>query len=147
MILMISLKTLKNNYLIDDNLDDKYVLPVIVKGQDFIIRPILGSTKYNEIIEQIEGGTLTDDNKEVLNMIEPILAYYVLSEVIYSTAYKLKNEGLEVGADSNRFNEIVRISKKYLLDSQHYESILKNYIAPCTTKKGKDIYKTGLNLG
>ena len=53
MILMISLKTLKDNYLIDDNLDDKYVLPVIVKGQDFIIRPILGSTKYNEIIEQI----------------------------------------------------------------------------------------------
>lgn len=147
MILMISIKTLKDNYLIDENLDDKYVLPVIVKGQDFIIRPLLGSTLYDEIIEQIRVGTLSESNKDILNMIEPILAYYVMSEVIYSTAYKLKNKGLEEGADSNRFNELVRVSKKYLLDSQHYESILRETIAPSCSKKGTDIYKTGLYIG
>ena len=146
MTLMISLKTLKDNYLIDDNLSDKYILPVIKKGQDFIIRPLLGETVYDTIINEIETDNLSDDSKIILNKIEPILAYYVMSEVVYSTAYKLKNEGLENNDSSNRFNELVRISKKYLLDSQHYESLLKDFISPCT-KKGVNIYKSGLYIG
>ena len=144
---MISIKTLKDTYLIDDNLSDKYILPVIKKGQDFIINPLLGQTLYDKIIEQIETDTLTDDNKIILNKIEPILAYYVMSEVVYSTAYKLKNEGLENNDSSNRFDELVRISKKYLMDSQHYESLLKDFITTPCTKKGVNIYKSGLYLG
>lgn len=146
MTLMISIKTLKDTYLIDDNLSDKYILPVIKKGQDFIINPLLGKTVYDTIINEIETDNLSDDSKIILNKIEPILAYYVMSEVIYSTAYKLKNQGLEENVDSNRFNELVRISKKYLLDSQHYESLLKDFISPCT-KKGTSIYKSGLYIG
>lgn len=146
MILMISIKTLKDSYLIDDNLSDKYILPVIKKGQDFIIRPILGEKLYSQIIEEIENDTLTDNSKDILNKIEPILAYYIMSETVYSLAYKLKNEGLENNDSSNRFDELVRISKKYLLDSQHYESLLKDFINPCT-KDGVNIYKSGLYLG
>ena len=145
MILMISIKTLKDSYLIDDNLSDKYILPVIKKGQDFIIRPLLGEKLYSQIIEEIENNNLTEDSEDILNKIEPILAYYVMSEVVYSTAYKLKNEGLENNDSSNRFDELVRISKKYLLDSQHYESLLKDFIkVPCDKK---NIYKSGLYLG
>lgn len=146
MILMISIKTLKDSYLIDDNLSDKYILPVIKKGQDFIIRPLLGEKLYSQIIEEIENNNLTEYSEDILNKIEPILAYYVMSEVVYSTAYKLKNEGLESNDSSNRFDELVRISKKYLLDSQHYESLLKDFISPCT-EKGVNIYKSGLYLG
>ena len=147
MILMISIKTLKDFYLIDDNLSDKYILPVIKKGQDFIIRPILGEKLYSQIIEEIENGILTEVSKDILNKIEPILAYYVMSEVVYSTAYKLKNEGLENNDSSNRFDELVRISKKYLLDSQHYESLLRDFIIiPCDNNQ-KNIYKSGLYLG
>lgn len=142
---MISIKTLKDSYLIDDNLSDKYILPVIKKGQDFIIRPLLGEKLYSQIIEEIENNNLTEDSEDILNKIEPILAYYVMSEVVYSTAYKLKNEGLENNDSSNRFDELVRISKKYLLDSQHYESLLKDFIkVPCDKK---NIYKSGLYLG
>ena len=147
MTLLISIKTLKDFYLVDDNLEDKYLLSNIVKGQDFIIRPLLGETLYDEIIEQIETDSLTGDNKYLLDLIEKPLAYYVMSEVVYSTAYKLKNQGLEEGSDSNRFNELVRVSKKYLLDSQHYESILRKTIAPSRSKQGTDIYKTGLYIG
>lgn len=146
MVLLISIKTLKDSYLIDDNLSDKYLISNIVKGQDFIIRPLIGEDKYDELVGQIETDSLTGDNKYLLDLIEKPLAYYVMSEVVYSTAYKLKNEGLENNDSSNRFDELVRISKKYLLDSQHYESLLKDFISPCT-KKGVNIYKSGLYLG
>ena len=146
MTLLISIKTLKDFYLVDDNLEDKYLLSNIIKGQDFIIRPLIGEDKYDELVGQIETDSLTGDNKYLLDLLEKPLAYYVMSEVVYSTAYKLKNEGLENNDSSNRFDELVRISKKYLLDSQHYESLLKDFINPCT-KNGVNIYKSGLYLG
>lgn len=145
MTLLISIKTLKDFYLVDDNLEDKYLLSNIVKGQDFIIRPLIGEDKYDELVGQIETDSLTGDNKYLLDLIEKPLAYYVMSEVVYSTAYKLKNEGLENNDSSNRFDELVRISKKYLLDSQHYESLLRDFIVtPCNKN---NIYKSGLYLG
>lgn len=146
MILLISIKTLKDNYLIDDNLEDRYLLSNIVKAQDFVVAPLIGD-KYKEIVEQIENGSLTEDNKYLLDKIEPVIAYYVMSEVVYSTAYKLKNQGLEEGANSSRFSELVSISKKYALDSQHYAQILGDYFSNSCTNTTNKVYKTGLYLG
>lgn len=145
MVLLISIKTLKDNYLIDDNLEDRYLLSNIVKAQDFVVAPLIGD-KYKEIVEQIENGSLTEDNKYLLDKIEPVIAYYVMSEVVYSTAYKLKNQGLEEGANSSRFSELVSISKKYALDSQHYAQILGDYFSKSCSTTNK-VYKTGLYLG
>lgn len=97
------------------------------------------------MIEQIENDSLSDDNKYILDKIEPVIAYYVMSEVIYSTAYKFKNKGLEEGSDSNRFSELVKISKKYLIDSQHYQQILEGYFKKSSCP-AKNVYKTGLNI-
>lgn len=154
-ILMISIKTLKDNYTVDDNLEDKYLISNIQKGMDFVIRPTIGDALYDEILVQINNGELSEKNRHILSQIEPVLAYFVLSEVVYSTAYKLKNKGLEDGSDSNRFNELVRVSKKYLLDSQHYQKLLEkellknefNGTNSSDKKSSSKIYKTGLFLG
>lgn len=146
MVLLISIKTLKDFYLVDDNLEDKYLLSNIVKGQDFIIRPLLGDSKYNSLIEGVENGTLTEDDKYLLDKIEPVLAYYIMSEAMYSSAYKFKNQGLEEGVNSSRFSELVAISKKYALDSQHYAQILGDYFSKSCSATNK-VYKSGLYLG
>jgi hypothetical protein len=128
-IYLISLETLKSQYPIDDNLADKYILPNVVKCQDFIIKPLLGIPKWSEIMTQIANNTVTPKNDELIKeYIAPVIAYYVMSELTYTTAYKLKNEGLEDANNANRFNELVKIANKYLVDSQHYESILKEWM-------------------
>ncbi len=144
---MISIKTLKDSYLIDDNLEDKYLISNIQKAQDFLIKPIMGELRYKELLEDIEIGTLIINNKIILDKIEPIIAYYVMSEVVYSTAYKFKNQGLEDGVNGERFNELVKISKKYLLDSQHYQQLLSAHFQSLECKSSRDIYKTGLYVG
>lgn len=128
MILFISMPTLKSEYLLDDNLDENYILPIIVKCQDFIIKPLLGDTLYSTMKNQISGGTLSETNKVLLeDYIHPIIGYFVQSEVVYATAYKLKNQGLENG-DSNRFNELVKISSKYMNDCNQYQQIFREYV-------------------
>lgn len=146
MILLISIKTLKDKYLIDDNLEDKYLISNISKAQDFVVAPLIGK-KFTEIKEQIENDSLTDDNKYLLDKIEPVIAYYVMSELVYSTAYKFKNKGLEDANNASKFSELVAISKKYLLDSQHYAQILGDYFSASCTSATSKVYKTGLYLG
>lgn len=146
MILLISIKTLKDKYLIDDNLEDKYLISNISKAQDFVVAPLIGE-KFTEIKEQIENDSLTDDNKYLLDKIEPVIAYYVMSEVIYSTAYKFKNKGLEDTNNASKFSELVAISKKYLMDSQHYAQILGDYFSASCTSATSKVYKSGLYLG
>lgn len=148
-IYLISINTLKDNYIVDDNIDDKYILPNITKCQDFIIKPILGEDKYNEIINQIDTDTVTSDNNILIkDYIQPVIAYYVLSETVYSTAYKIKNNpDYQNNQNTDRFDELVRISKKYLNDSQHYEQILRDYICDNSISIVPEVvnpYKTGL---
>ena len=147
MTLLISIKTLKDSYLIDDNMSDKYLISNIVKGQDFVIRPLIGDSKYNSLIEGVEDGTLTEDDKYLLAKIEPVLAYYVMSEAMYSSAYKFKNKGLEDTNNASKFSELVAISKKYLMDSQHYAQILGDYFSASCTSATSKVYKSGLYLG
>ena len=146
MVLFISIKTLKDKYLIDDNLEDKYLISNISKAQDFVVAPLIGK-KFTEIKEQIENDSLTDDNKYLLDKIEPVIAYYVMSEVVYSTAYKFKNKGLEDANNASKFSELVAISKKYLMDSQHYAQILGDYFSASCTSATSKVYKSGLYLG
>jgi hypothetical protein len=127
-IYLISLTTLKNDYPFDDNLEDKYILPNIIKCQDFIIRPLVGEAKWKEIIDQITDDNVSTQNEELIKeYIQPVIAYYVMSEISYTTAYKLKNAGIE---DSNayRFNELLKIANKYLIDSDQYQSRLRQWM-------------------
>lgn len=124
--LLISPTTLKNEYMIDQNLDEGYVIPLIVKCQDLIVKPLLGKTLYNEIIEQFDNDTLTDENNTLIEeYIQTIIGWYVCAEVVYATAYKLKNEGIE---STDKFNELVKISNHYRKDSDAYQEVLKLYV-------------------
>ena len=70
-----------------------------------------------------------------------------MSEVVYSTAYKFKNKGLEDANNASKFSELVAISKKYLMDSQHYAQILGDYFSASCTSATSKVYKSGLYLG
>ena len=153
---MISPTTLKRDYMIDDNIDDKYLIPVIKKCQDLVVNPILGNTKYNQLLNDIDNNTLNAEDSNLLkDYIQDILAYYVMSEVVFSTAYKLKNNPeYQQNPNAERFDELIRISKKYRIDSQAYEQRLRDYICrkgiilPTTDGAVKKSgYKTGLFIG
>lgn len=149
-VYLVSLKTLKEYYGFDENLEDAYILPNIKKCQDVIIRPLLGETLWAEIIAEIKASTVSILHDELIKeYLEPVIAYYVKSELVYNTAYKLKNKGTEDDSNSERFNELVRLSKKYLIDSDQYQSRLKQWMCLYTNIPQDPLYqyKTNLYLG
>lgn len=153
LIYLLSIKTLKDEYIIDDNIEDKYIESNIMKGQRFIINAILGDDKYKEILNQADNNTLTTQNRTMVeDYIQPILAYYVMSETLFTTAYKFKNLNItENNPNESRYDELVKISKKYLKDCEHYQQLFKDYICLngiSTSNPGKKpTIKTGIYLG
>ena len=157
MVLFISINTLKTEYIIDDNLDDKYILSIIKKGQDFNIKPILGNIKYQQLLNDINDNSVsTEDDILIKDYIQPVLAYFVLSELVYATAYKMKNApDYQSNPNTDRFEELIRISKHYLNDSKAYENILIQYIINnnivLQSNDGNGVlkseYKSGIFLG
>lgn len=131
-ILFLSIESFKDNYLIDNNLQDEYIFPNLRKVQDFRIKPLLGPTLYSAIELEISGGTLSPLNKLLVEeYIQPIIAYSTQAEILYATAYKLKNEGIGNGDDKSaqyRFREIIELSSKYENDSKTYENLLIKYM-------------------
>ena len=127
-IYMTNVENLKKIYAIDSNLEDSYILPIILKCQDLIIQPLFCSTDYDEIIHQISTDAVTEQTATILSYIEPIIAQYVLAESIYSTAFKSKNNPDYQENAKSLYTEINYLNGKYMADVKQYTTKLYKYL-------------------
>ena len=127
-IYMTNVENLKKIYAIDSNLEDSYILPIILKCQDLIIQPLFCSTDYDKIIEEISTDTVTPQTANILKYIEPIIAQYVLAESIYSTAFKSKNNPDYQENAKALYTEINYLNGKYMADVKQYTTKLYKYL-------------------
>ena len=127
-IYMTNVENLKKIYAIDSNLEDSYILPIILKCQDLIIQPLFCSTYYDKIIEEISTDTVTPQTATILSYIEPIIAQYVLAESIYSTAFKSKNNPDYQENSKSLYTEINYLNGKYMADVKQYTTKLYKYL-------------------
>ena len=127
-IYMTNVENLKKIYAIDSNLEDSYILPIILKCQDLIIQPLFCSKDYDKIIEEISTDTVTPQTANILKYIEPIIAQYVLAESIYSTAFKSKNNPDYQENAKSLYTEINYLNGKYMADVKQYTTKLYKYL-------------------
>lgn len=138
-------------YGFDSNTDQAYIIPNIYKCQRFVIRPVLGDDFYNQLLKYVEDVKSEiiqqDDELNLLinEYIQPVIAYYVRSEILFSTAYKMKNTSTD---NSDKFNELIKISKKYLNDSEGFLELLKKYMCEKSYIIGEDYkFRSSIFLG
>jgi len=166
-VLFISESFLKDNTLLHENIDFKYLRPVVILCQDIHIQPKLGSTMYDELKTQITAGTLTAANTTLLvDYIQPALLYWTQAEAPTAISYKFLNKGLHQQSSENSSNasldEINFISQKYKDKAEWYTERLvrfllensNNYIAYQNPSSGldtiqpeTDTFTTGMFLG
>lgn len=96
-VLFISETFLKDNTQVSKNVDVKYIREAILWSQDSDIQPILGSTLYNKIKDEIEAATITGVYKALLDdFIQVCLKHYVIAECMPMAHYKITNKGLQI---------------------------------------------------
>jgi hypothetical protein len=91
----ISEQTLKQLSVIQENVDMKLITPAIYEVQNFYLLPILGTSLYNELITQIQDNTLTDANRQLIDIyITPVLVWYVRLELPMHLNFKYFNKAV-----------------------------------------------------
>lgn len=99
--LLISEKQIKDNSLIQLNVDSKILGRTIIDSQNIYLRPILGQTLFDAVLQEAYL-TSTDDShtmdaniKTLLeDYIQPYLIHAVTQDIIINLHYKISNKGV-----------------------------------------------------
>lgn len=132
-IFFISVQYVKDNSVVDENVDEKYIKIAIQKAQKNQLLYIIGSGLYNEISTQIQNNTLTTLNTTLLNdYIVPCLLSYTLVEVSPYLLYKLSNRNIGVKnaeqVTAIEFNRLDDLMKRFENDAELEADKLKKYL-------------------
>jgi len=166
-ILFISQSFLKENTQVSDNVDVKYIRESILWSQDSQIQPILGTTLYNKLKDDIEASSLSGVYKTLVDdYIQVCLKHYVTAECLQMAHYKITNKGLQIQdseqsqpASSTRLDKLVENEKnkgdwyrQRLIDYLcEYSSNYPEYENPDsgvdTIQPTRDNYRTTIYLG
>lgn len=133
MFRLISHAYLKDRSIIDDNVDMKKLNPTIEDVQLLKIKSLLGSDLYELIVSQASAGTLTTDNKYLLDEhILRIMTNYIVSESTDILKYRFMNKGVlsksPDGSQNTDLRELQYLSDKYSNIAESYADAMIKYI-------------------
>lgn len=137
--LFISEQTLKDNSIINDNVDMLVLTPIIKMVQELQIESLLGSGLYVHLQDQIQTSGLTTDELFLLEAyIQPVMIWGVLKAAPIYMTYKYAGKGIEV-MNSDNSQPASQSSLEMLADQAnstfgYYAERLIKYIVANQTK-------------
>ena len=137
-ILLISEKTIKENSLVSNNVDSKYIQNSIRTAQDISLQPIIGSKLFKRLCEGVANNDLTELETELVRTyIQPILINAVMSDLILQLTFKFRNLGAVQTTDTNvivpSLKDLQYIREDYNNKAAFYMNRLSDYLkANCT---------------
>ena len=137
-ILLISEKTIKENSLVSQNVDGKYIQNAIRTAQDLSLQPIIGQKLFEHLCEGVANNSLTElETSLVRTYIQPVLINAVMSDLVLQLTYKFRNMGTVQTADTNlvlpSLKDLQYIREDYNMKCAFYQNRLSDYLeANCT---------------
>jgi Na+/H+ antiporter NhaB len=98
----ISIEVIKDQSVINENVDSKLLQPTLIMVQDIYLKQVIGKELYAELITQVNAESVSALNTTLLtDYIQPYLINKVVSELVIDVNYKIKNKALMVGSSDN----------------------------------------------
>lgn len=113
----ISTVYLKENTVIQDNVDDSTLVPFIYLSQDTNLQTALGTTLYNRLKEGVALNNLNTDEEDLLrDYIQPMVAQWTFYNVYPFLNYKSTNKA--ISKESSEFSNPAELDEiKYMRNS------------------------------
>lgn len=123
----------KERMSLHDNIDDKLIYPEIKDVQNIYLKPILGSTLFNKIINDIANKTLTGDYQTLVDdYIIDCVCHYVMASIAESINYQIWNKGVAALRDDAANNasklETLALKDKHTQRAEHYADACRRYL-------------------
>lgn len=132
-VLFISETYVKNNSLIDENVDVRLILPSIRDAQELRIHPILGTPLYEDLKTKITGGTLTANDITLLDSyIAPSMLQWTMYECSASMLFKYRNKSVSTKSSENSqpidFQDLQFLRDEWKNKAEERDKRLINYL-------------------
>ena len=139
MLYFITETYLKTNTPITANVDVTDVTPYIATQAALRVQPILGTTFYNHMLTAYNNQTLTPDEIDLVEFIQPVIAWRSAEDAVFGLTYQLKNKGLQTqngdySASVSR-SEVAFGMEHYAQKASFFETRLTRYLIA-----NKDLY-------
>lgn len=130
--LFLSPVKLKEQYVLDANIDDKIINASINNAQGYYIRRVLGTKLYERCVNEINN-TLSMDIKVLLDeYIQPALIHYSMSEIYNYLLYRATARGIVVkdndGSVTVNSDVIEKLRREEISKGNYYADLLTRYI-------------------
>lgn len=139
MIYFITETYLKTKTPITANVDVNEITPFIATNSDMRIQPILGTLFYDDLLTKYNAQTLSADEVNLVEKIQPVIAWYSAVDAVISLTYQLKNKGLQkqTGDFSQAVDksEVSFMSDHYQQKAGFYENRLRTWL-----RENKDLF-------
>lgn len=143
--LLISPADMKNFGLIDANIEEHELLPIISYEQDEIVRDILGVVLYEKLLQLVKTGDIDKEEnqkyKELLDgYIFKILSHRVKGSLAFERSRKVRNAGTGTSNNASFQNDTIadvnkvkdyyfNKSDKYVIDLERFLRCNYNYFS------------------
>lgn len=167
-IILISVDNIKSNSVVNNNVDEMYILPAITTAQDMALQPIIGTKLFRKLQNLVADGSIQteEDYKFLLDeYINPVLLNQVTADLIIPISFKLRNQGFIQQTGDRTYvpsmADMQLIRQDYQNKADFYKVRLSEYLMAnrskypeyCSRDSCADMnsnpsaYKTGIYLG
>lgn len=112
------------------NIDD--IEPYFKPAEKIWVEPVIGTPLYEELLEQVNTNTLTEENSTLLLVIYPYLAFSIVYEALPFLSYHITQVGLTKGksdnSDSVSINDVNYINTHIRETVEMMKSQLKRFL-------------------
>lgn len=137
-IQFISVQELKENSIVQYNVDEKILSLCITEFQDLELSQVLGKATYKRLSNvlvsgaTISGYTYTDEDILLFEMIKPVMVYGSLLYSISPLHYKLTNKGIQNITDANsktgEGRDLETLKNNYTTKLEGYKKLLIDHL-------------------
>lgn len=128
---------IKSTTVVNEFVNDMNIDSFIYGTQDTWIKPILGTTLYDNLVQEIvnnSGSTtgLTTNYQTLLDYVQPVTAYYLLYDALPYFSIKISSNGIIKRSGSNfepiEVAELQFIRKDLLEKAKQKETLLREFL-------------------
>lgn len=131
-VLLISENFLRTNFQISENLQSQFIIPAIRNAQFIKYQTVVGECLYNRLLEGVEEGDLTDEEKLLLEHSKMFIAYSAIAELCEITSFKINNIGVNQTGDDRVTNysvkDVMFIKQQFINHADFYLKDLQNFL-------------------
>lgn len=134
-IQFLTVQELKENSIVQYNVDEKILNQCIVEYQDLELSQILGKTTYKRLSNTlvsgatISGYTYSDEDASLFEYIKPVMVYGSLLYSIVPLTEKISNKGVQTITDANASTgDLMTVRNNYSAKLDGYKKLLVEYL-------------------